>query len=167
MKKNSSDYTGSLHGAALGARLRRLSEAMDRDASSTYRLVGIEFEQRWFGVLNQIILNGPMSVNEIAGALGITHVSVSQSRQALQKAGYVTSRQDRNDGRRREIILTKKGRDLTEKLKPLWHALEKAAAELNEQAGDLVTLINKAEAALENRTIYERVQDYLSSTSRP
>lgn len=165
MKKT--DYTGSLGGAALGARLRRLSEVMDRDAGKAYRLVGIDFEQRWFGVLNQIILNGPMSVNEIADALGITHVSVSQSRQSLEKAGYVTSRPDKNDGRRKEIILTAKGHDLTEKLKPLWQALERAAAELNEQAGDLVALIDKAEAALKTKTIYERVENYLSSTNRP
>lgn len=165
MKK--ADYPSSLRGAALGARLRRLSEAIDRDASKTYRLVDIDFEQRWFGVLNQIILNGPMSVNEIADALGITHVSVSQSRQSLEKAGYVTSRPDKNDGRRKEIILTDKGHDLTGKLRPLWQGLEKAAAELNEQAGDLVALIDKAEAALETKTIFERVEDYLSSTNRP
>lgn len=160
------DYTSSQRGAALGARLRRLSEAVDRDASKTYRLVDVDFEQRWFGVLNQIILNGPMSVNEIADALGITHVSVSQSRQSLEKAGYVTSRPDKNDGRRKEIILTDKGHDLIEKLNPLWQALEKAAAELNEQAGDLVKLIDRAEAALETKTLYERVEDYLSSTKR-
>jgi len=165
MKKQ--DYTSSLRGAALGARLRRLSETLDRDASKAYRLVDIDFEQRWFGVLNQVILNGPMSVNEIADALGITHVSVSQSRQSLEKAGYVTSRPDKNDGRRKEITLTGKGRDLTEKLKPLWQALESAAAELNEQAGDLVALIDKAEAALETRTLNERIEGYLSSTNRP
>lgn len=165
MKKH--DYPSSLRGAALGARLRRLSDAIDRDASKTYRLVDVDFEQRWFGVLNQIVVNGPMSVNEIADALCITHVSVSQSRQSLEKAGYVTSRPDKNDGRRKEITLTAQGHDLTEKLKPLWQCLERASAELNEQAGDLVALIDKAEAALEARTIYERVEDYLSSTNRP
>src|SRR5688500_13916709 len=71
------DYPKSVGGVALGARLRRLSEAIDRDATRAYSSLGIKFEQRWFGVLNQLALNGPMSVSEIASALRITRASVS------------------------------------------------------------------------------------------
>ncbi len=160
-------YLNDAHGANLGARLRRLSEAIDRDASRTYGLMGIDFEQRWFGLLDQLIINGPMSVQEIAEALGITHVSVSQSRQSLEKSGYVASRADKNDGRRKEIYLTRKGRKLTQILHPLWQALVMVAIELNEEADDLVASIDKVESALHRQSIHDRVQEIMSRTNDP
>lgn len=156
-------YLDDSRGANLGARLRRLSATIDRDASSTYSLMGVEFEQRWFGLLDQLIINGPMSVREIAESLGITHVSVSQSRQSLEKAGYVTSRTDRTDGRRKEIHLTPRGHEFAEKLHPLWQALVKVAIDLNDEANDLIEAIDKVELALQRKSIHDRVQEILST----
>ena len=65
------DYPSHHRGAAIGARLRRLSERIDREANAIYAEMDIEFEQRWFGVLNQLALSGPMSVGELAAVLGV------------------------------------------------------------------------------------------------
>lgn len=163
MKK--AKYLDDSRGANLGARLRRLSATIDRDASRTYDLMGVKFEQRWFGLLDQLIINGPMSVQEIAESLGITHVSVSQSRQSLEKAGYICSRTDKNDRRRKEIHLTSRGHELIEKLTPLWQALVKVAIELNEEGDDLVAAIDKIELALKSKSLDDRVQAILPTTA--
>ena len=77
------DYVAEIGGAALGARLRRLSAAIDADAARIYAARGVRFEQRWFGVLNQLALVGPLGVRQLADLLGITHASVSETRQSL------------------------------------------------------------------------------------
>ncbi|RYG81768.1 MAG: MarR family transcriptional regulator, partial [Alphaproteobacteria bacterium] len=46
-----SDYSRSFGGAALGARLRRASERIDRDGTRVYATRDVRFEQRWYGVL--------------------------------------------------------------------------------------------------------------------
>ena len=64
------DYSRSFGGAALGARLRRASERIDRDGTRVYAAQGIEFEQRWYGILRQVVEEDrPMAVGEIAAIL--------------------------------------------------------------------------------------------------
>lgn len=152
------DYGRSMGGGALGARLRRLAERIDRDVASVYEERGLAFEQRWFGVLNQVALNGPMSVSEIAAALRITHVSVSQATGSLERAGYVSPRPDPEDGRRRLLTLTQAGRTLVQELGPLWRALERVAEQLNDEAGDVVALLNRLEDALDESSLRERLR---------
>ena len=104
-----SDYLGSLGAEAIGARLRRLSERIDRDAGRVYAALGVRFEQRWFGVLNQLHLHETQTVSDIARTLRISHVSVSQARKSLEGAGYIASLPNKNDARSKEIRLTNKG----------------------------------------------------------
>ena len=151
-----SDHGRDARGGALGARLRRLSERLDRDSTRVYSALGIHFEQRWFGLLNQILLNGPMTVTDIAAALRVSHVSVSQSRRALEAAGLVDSLNDQNDARRRLIHLTPKGQALVIDLAPLWQALADSAEELNAEAGNIVTLLDLLDDALDNQSLFDR-----------
>ena len=151
------DYSRNAGGSALGARLRRLSERIDRDVATIYAAHGVAFEQRWFGVLNQIVLNGPMSVGEIASALRITHVSVSQSSGSLDRAGLVRSRPDPVDARRRQLALTDQGKRLVADLAPLWRALDEAAIELDAEAGNLVKLLDRLDDALDRESLPDRV----------
>ncbi len=153
----SADYSRNAGGAAIGARLRRLSERLDGETTRIYAAQHIEFEQRWFGILNQVVLNGPMTVGEIAAALRVTHVSVSQARRALENAGLVHALSDAGDARRRRLVLTDAGRIFVAKLAPLWQALSDSAAELNAEAGDLVSLLDRLENALDARSFFDRV----------
>ncbi|HEY0801463.1 MAG TPA: MarR family transcriptional regulator, partial [Steroidobacteraceae bacterium] len=85
------DYTRKYGPAAIGGRLRRLSESNDEDAGRIYAELGINFQQRWVGVLEQLGDRGPLSVGELASSLGIRHSSVSQTRRSLEDAGLVES----------------------------------------------------------------------------
>lgn len=156
-----SDFTRDAGGGALGARLRRLSEQIDRDAMRVYAARGILFEQRWFGPLNQIVLNGPMTIGEIAERLRITHVSVSQAARSLEAAGFVASRSDTADGRRRVISLTPKGQAQVRELAPLWAAFEKAAAALEEEAGGIVSILARLDDALARMPLFDRISGLL------
>jgi DNA-binding MarR family transcriptional regulator len=157
------DYSKSMGGAALGARLRRLSEAIDRDATRAYTTLGIRFEQRWFGMLNQLAINGPMSVSEIAEALRITRASVSQTRQSLEDAGLIEAEAHPLDARQRHLMLTSAGTKLIRRLKPLWDAMSEAALELNAEAGNVVAALDRLDAAIARQSLFERIAAKLSN----
>jgi DNA-binding MarR family transcriptional regulator len=150
-------------GAALGARLRRLSEAIDRDATRAYATLGIPFEQRWFGVLNQLTLAGPMTVSELAAALRITRASVSQARQSLEDAGLVAAEEHPSDARQRHLVLTAAGAKLVRRLQPLWQAMHDAALELNAEAGNAVATLDRLDEALARQSLFDRIAGRLAS----
>ncbi len=150
---------------AIGKRLRRLSELIDRDAKSLYKDLGVQFEQRWFGVLNELVVNGPMTVKELAEALRITHASVSETRRSLEAANIIMAKADKSDGRQRILHLTAKGRRLVETLAPLWQALEDASNELNDEARNVVAALDRLDAALMRKSLYDRAAGYLADLS--
>jgi DNA-binding MarR family transcriptional regulator len=156
------DYTKGMGGAALGARLRRLSEAIDRDSTRAYATIGIRFEQRWFGVLNQLALNGPMTVSELAAALRITRASVSQTRQSLEDAGVVGTEEHSSDARQRHLVLTNVGSKLIRRLKPLWRAMHEAALEVNAEAGNAVVALDRLDEVLGQQSMFDRIVRRLS-----
>jgi DNA-binding MarR family transcriptional regulator len=156
--KASADFLREMGGAALGAWLRRLSDRIDREAGRVYADAGIGFEQRWFGVLNQLALNGAMTVGDLAQALGVTHVAVSQTRQSLQKAGLIFAEDDPDDRRSRKLRLTYDGQQFFLRMAPLWEELARVAVELDREAGGLVAALEKLERALDRRPLNARVR---------
>jgi len=150
---------------AIGKRLRRLSELIDRDAKSLYKEQGVQFEQRWFGVLNELVVNGPMTVKELAQALRITHASVSETRRSLEAANIIVATADKSDGRQRILHLTAKGKRLVDTLSPLWQALEDASIELNQEARNVVAALDRLDAALMRKSLYDRAAEYLADLS--
>jgi DNA-binding MarR family transcriptional regulator len=160
------DYSRTFGGEALGARLRRLSERIDRDGTRIYAEHGIHFEQRWYGVLRQLVANGPMSVGQIAAALHISHASVSEARRSLEKAGIVDNTPSPEDGRRRMLTLTSEGRRLWDSLSPLWDDFNTVAKELNDEAQDVVRLLDRLDDALARRSMYDRIMDKVSARAK-
>ena len=152
------DYARSRGGAALGARLRQLSERIDREVAQIYAERNIRFEQRWYGVLNQIVLREPVAVTAVAGALRISHASVSQASGSLGRAGLIASVEDPSDGRRRLLTLSKAGRALVEELRPLWVTLDRVAEQLNVEADNIVSLLDRLDDALASLSLRERVR---------
>ena len=102
------DYSRDKGGQALGARLRRLSERIDSDGTRIYAVRGVVFEQRWFGVLNQMILQGDA---------------------------------------------------LVERMTPLWAAFNEVAADLNEEAGDVVAALDRLDDALARKSMFDRISE--------
>jgi DNA-binding MarR family transcriptional regulator len=159
------DYVQSAGAAALGALLRRLSAALDADARRIYAEYGIAFEQRWLGVLDLLSSHGPLTVGELAASLGISHPSVSQTRDSLARAGLVDWEVVEGDGRRRKLRLTTEGAGLVRRLQPLWKALDEAAVELDREAGHVVAGLHALEGALRERSLFERVSGILGEIS--
>ncbi|WP_395397002.1 MarR family winged helix-turn-helix transcriptional regulator [Novosphingobium sp. BL-8A] len=159
------DYVAQRQGAALGARLRRLSATIDADAAKVYAAAGIAFEQRWFGLINQLAHNGPMSVSDLAQALGVTHPSISEARQSLEKKGLVTATPDPTDARRRVLSLSPTGVDFAAKLRPMWDAFDDVAEQLDTEAGEVTKALLRLEQALARKSLQARLADRLRETA--
>ena len=151
------DYSREARCTALGARLRRLSDQIDRDCGKVYALNGVRFEQRWFGVLRQLELNGPLSVGSLATLLGITHVSVIQTCQSMKRAGLISSANAAHDARVRNIRLTKKALALIAELAPVWTKMADAGESLNQETGDVIALLDRLDEALKRKSFLDRI----------
>jgi DNA-binding MarR family transcriptional regulator len=152
------DFSRRSGASAIGARLRRLSERIDRDAARLYRESGEVFEQRWYGATRLLTEHGELSVGDLAAMLGISHASVSQIREGLAGAGLITWETDKSNARLRRLRLTPEGLAVAERLEPLWRALNAAAVELNQEAEDALAAIDRLEQATERRSLYDRVK---------
>lgn len=155
------DYLANAGPSALGGRIRRLSDRIDGDAGRIYHAQDVHFEQRWFGVMNQLVLHGSLTVTELAGILHIRHASVSQTRTSLERAGLVRTQPDPADGRSRTVLLTAKGKRLVEQMRPTWDALSIAATELEEEVGEVSRMLGRLEAALDRKSLFDRAKDAL------
>ena len=160
-----SDYSRALGAAALGARLRRLSERIDREAALVYARAGVRFEQRWMGPLSLLADREAMSVGDLASALVISHPSVSQARRSLEAAGLITEKADPDDRRRRLLHLTAAGVALVGQLRPFWVAFARAAEELNVEVEDIIGPLNRLEDALTRQSLHQRVAEILPARS--
>ncbi len=153
-----SDATRRHGAAAIGGRLRRLSERIDEDCARIYAEHGIRFEQRWLGVMSELAWAGPQSVGDLAAGLGISHVSVSQTRKSLEKAGLVLAKTDKNDARSQTLQLSAEGRRLFARLSPILDLLKEVSVELNAEAGQVLEAFDLLDGALNRRSLYERFQ---------
>ncbi|MDG2523643.1 MarR family transcriptional regulator [Caulobacter segnis] len=157
-----SGYTTKAGAAAIGARLRRLSERIDRDAARLYAESGVAFEQRWFGVVNLLSLYETLTVGELAAALGVSHATVSQVRAGLETAKLIAWDADKTNPRQRRLRLTPAGRDVAARLAPLWAALSETAVELNDEAQDALAALDRLEQATLRLSLYDRVKARLA-----
>src|ERR1700722_9765066 len=157
------DYTRKYGPAAIGARLRRLSESINEDAGRIYVDLGIDFQQRWVGILEQLHNRGAQPVGELAASLGIRHSSVSQTRRSLEEAGLVESEVDPQDGRSRLLRLSGSGKELVRRLQPLWKILNATSLELDSEADHVIAALDRLDRALERLSLYDRVRQKLAS----
>jgi DNA-binding MarR family transcriptional regulator len=152
-----------VHGnAGVGARLRRLSDRLDREANAVYAHVGLHFEQRWVATLMLLDARGQVTVGELAKALRIAQPSVSQTLRSLQSAKIIAEKLDPHDGRRRIQHLTKTGLALVDKARPIWLALMEAARDLDREGIDLITPLDRVERTLDDKSLVERALEYLA-----
>ncbi|MCZ7176187.1 MarR family transcriptional regulator, partial [Salmonella enterica] len=85
-----------------------------------YKSFDIEFEPKWFPVIYTLHNKGVLSIVEIANEIGYTHPSTISLLKELEKQKLIRSKKDKEDERKRLIVLTTKGQDLILKMRPVW-----------------------------------------------
>lgn len=141
---------------ALSTRLQRLSEQLRKDGAAIYHLFDIDFEPKWFPVIYTLYRKKMIGVVELANEIGYTHPSTISLLKELEKQGLIKSRKDRQDERKRLILLTPKGNELVEKMSPVWNVIGGALAEIANNEHNLLQAIEQAEEKMAGQSFLQR-----------
>lgn len=147
------DQSGIL---ALSTRLQRLSEQLRKDGALFYKTYGIDFEPKWFPVVYTLYHKEVLSVVEIANEIGYTHPSTISLLKELEKQKLIRSKKDKVDERKRLILLTPKGQELIEKMKPVWEVMSSVLKEIADNQNNLLQAINEAENKIMHQSFLQR-----------
>ncbi len=146
----------------LGARLRRLLEALDGEVEAVYREAGLPFRPRFAPVVRELEQASPLTLRSLEQRLGVSHAAISQTISEMKRLGLVEARHGA-DRREREVSLTKEAAAMLPKLHAVWDAAAAAATELDaELPHPLGALIDEALQALSAAPFGGRVRTRLS-----
>lgn len=128
-------YLGDMGLLSLGSQLKAISDQLYAMADDVYARHGIELQGRWFPILRLLNDRGPLTVGEIATAVGQTHSAISQLTTRLVRDGWVSTSSDAGDRRTRRLALTGKAEDALRAAKPLWRAIREGLEDRVRGAG--------------------------------
>ncbi len=109
---------------AFGSRLKRLSDTLMKDAKKVYKHLHIDFEPTLMPVFKTIADEKELSIGEIVTLLDISQPAITQFINALQKKKLLKIIPDKNDKRKKNVALSKKGIETFDKLQPIWKVIE-------------------------------------------
>jgi DNA-binding MarR family transcriptional regulator len=146
---------------AIGTQLRHVLELLDGDVAQVYVDLGLpDYRPRFSPIVRALVAAGPLSIRELATAVGVTHSAASQTVAQLTKAGFVTL-QPGADARQRIVQLTEKTRDLLPTIEAEWQATTTAMKELDaELTAPLGQILAELVAAVDRRSFRNRIADH-------
>ncbi len=118
----------SIANSCLCSKLRATSRVISRSYAHALKPIGLKPNQ--MTILVAISLMGPVSITRLAKQLLMERTTLTRNLRPLEKSGFVELKD--GHGRTRELTLTKQGRVILDKAKPLW---ENAQQKLTEQLG--------------------------------
>lgn len=142
---------------ALATRLKNLSERLAKDVAQIYKESAFDFEPRWFAVFYALKEGEEMAVTELAVMLQQTHPAINQVANVLVKKGLVDERKDEFDQRKRLLKLSAKGLKMVQQISPLWAKIKAANDQLLQESKDILASLEAVEAALDKKSIKERL----------
>lgn len=124
------DVVKALGYLALGTRLKRLGERLQSQTQVLLEEAAISQPASYFPFLAALDRLGPLSVGELAEAIGITQPGVTRVLDKLEREGLVQSRQHSDDRRVRTVALTRSGQQLVAQTKrATWPIIEATVAD--------------------------------------
>lgn len=145
--------------AAIGSRLRVLTEQLAHDAAEIYGLYDVEIKPKWFPVFYSLVDEQPKSVTAIAREIGQSHPSVSVIVKEMLKYGLVVQIGNDADKRRTLIVLTDSGKKLAKELTAQLRDVERAVEQISSECDhDLWDALAEWEKALARESMASRVK---------
>lgn len=145
----------------------RLLNDMDREIASLYDQAGISgMRTRFVRPLIVLDSDGPLTIQELAGRVKVTHSAMSQTVAAMRTAGLLEDapkpQAQKQDARTRRIKPTRRARAVMPFLKAEWRATESAIAELEREIPyPLTRVVDDIRQALSRRAFRDRLHDHL------
>jgi DNA-binding MarR family transcriptional regulator len=132
----------------LGSRFRRIGERLQADTQQIIEAFGVSIAAGQYPFLAAIDRSGPLTIGELAEAVGITQPGATRTLAQLLELGLVEAKPSDEDQRRKLVSLTPAGRDLVAFSKQVvWPNIESAVRDL---CGDLSGPLLDQLAAIED-----------------
>ena len=142
------DVVKSLGFLCLGSRFRRIGERLQADTQQIMGELGVTLQSAQYPFLAAIDRAGPLTIGELAQAVGITQPGATRTVSQLLELGYVDMQASPEDQRRRLVSLTAEGQKLVDYSKrSVWPRIEQAVSEL---CGEMSRPILEQLAAIED-----------------
>ena len=153
------DVVRELGFLCLGSRFKRIGERLQSDVQRILDEQQIPIQASQFPALAAVDRLGPITIGELADAIGITQPGATRIAAQLADAGLLQIQQARNDQRRRHVSLTDKGQRLVDASKrQLWPEIDKAVAAICGQlSGPLLEQLASIERDLEAMPLNRRI----------
>lgn len=155
------DIVKTLGHLALGTRLKRIGERLQADTQELSALVvGTDLPTPHNPVLAALDRNGPLSIGDLAKALGQSQPGITRMVGKMKAADLVHTKSDLEDARVNTVVLTEKGTDLVTHLKStLWPATEMAVADAcSGLSGSLLEQLTQLEKKLQDKPLKKRIR---------
>lgn len=162
------DIVRELGFLTLGTRLKRIGERLQAHTQQLLGSSGLALPASHFPALAALDRLGPLSVGQIAQAIGVSQPGVTRQLGNLEAAGYVEAEAAGADLRLRTIRLTGAGRQLiTHAKRSSWPVIEAAVADACGAGGrTLLAQLAALEDALEAQTLGERAERLAAAPRR-
>jgi DNA-binding MarR family transcriptional regulator len=117
----------------LGSRFRRIGERLQADTQQIIDASGLAIQAGQYPFLAAIDRAGPLTIGELAEAVGISQPGATRTLAQLTELGLVLSRASDEDQRRRLVSLTAAGSALIDRSKrEIWPRIAAAVRDLCE-----------------------------------
>lgn len=144
---------------ALATRLKRLADRLSADVSRVYKESELDFEAKWFLILELLSREKMLGITEISESLGISHPAVVQLADQMLANGLIKASVDEKDARRRLISLTPAGRQMHKKIGPMLDVIrEENRKWLASARHNLLAVLGELEASLDEKSMYKRIK---------
>lgn len=153
------DLINDLGELALATRLKRLSERLSGDVNKIYKESDVDFESKWYLILELLNREKSMAITDIANSLKLSHPAIVQFANQLIKKKLIKASSDKKDGRKRMVSLTINGKKTLEKIAPILDSIkEENKRWIDFGSANLLQILNELETALDQQSMYHRVK---------
>ncbi|MES2520552.1 MAG: MarR family transcriptional regulator [Bacteroidota bacterium] len=155
------DLISELGALAFGSRMKRMSETIMRGGEDIYRFYGVDFQPKWFPLFYYLSQKGEAGIMEIAEGLNISHPAVIQTAKELEKKGFIISKKSTDDARKRNLKISKKGKNLLPQLQKIWEEIKNMNANIIEtREHNILEALKEIEDAWSEKSYLERFKEF-------
>lgn len=155
------DIIADLGTLAFASRLKRLSDLGMQSTLDIYKFYNIDFEPRFFPLFYYLSQKGEANIMEIADVLKVTHPGVIQIAKELEKKGLIISKKSAEDARKRNLRISKKGKNLLSILQKIWAEIRAMNDEIIEsREHNIMVAIKEIEDAWSEKSYLNRFKEF-------
>jgi len=153
--------------ATHGTQLRHLILLLDGAVEGAYTDAGLCYRPSYTPVMRALMTGGPLTVESIAAAAGITQRTATQTVSLMVKDNLVAAEATATGGFPRLIRLTPEGKEMAATLKNFWRAIAIAAASLEADLPcSLAGVLASAIEALADKPFSTRIREAQAQMQR-